>query len=212
MTLGSAVLTRGGTLTGVARKKTVISSPNLGYDAVLSDIVGLLDAARRTAARAVNALMTATYWAVGRRIVEGEQGGEERADYGKELIERLSLDLGAKFGRGFGRSNLFQMRAFYLVYRDAHLPPGPPARARKVQTTSGLSMGVPSAVDVAPRFPLSWSHYTRLLTLKNPKARSFYEAEAPACRGISVVEADNAAGARSGAGACPRIAPRADPR
>ena len=80
------------------------------YSAVHSEIVLLLDAARRSAARSVNALMTATYWEIGRRIVEFEQGGKDRAGYGEALIERLADDLTKRFGRGFSRQNLQQMR------------------------------------------------------------------------------------------------------
>lgn len=159
------------------RKTLAIASRSPSYKTVLTDIVGLLDEARRASARSVNAIMTATYWAVGRRIVEHEQRGEERALYGEELIERLSRDLGARFGRGFGRSNLFQMRAFYLAYRDIPIP-SQKLRARKVQTPSGLSPGKLSAAAFAHRFPLPWSHYVRLLSLANLEARSFYEVEA----------------------------------
>ena len=60
--------------------------------------------------------MTATYWEVGRRIVELEQQGENRAECGKQLVERLAQDLSTRFGRGFKRSNLFQMWSFYLTY------------------------------------------------------------------------------------------------
>ncbi len=63
------------------------------YDSVVSDIAQLLDAARRQAARSVNALMTATYWLIGRRIVDFEQGGKERAGYGEKLINALQLIL-----------------------------------------------------------------------------------------------------------------------
>ena len=159
------------------RKKTAIARSTPRYESVLADIVELLEAARRSSARTVNAIMTATYWTVGRSIVEHEQHGEERAGYGEELMEHLSRDLGARFGRGFGRSNLFQMRAFYLAYRNIKIPSALPRR-RKVQTSSGLSAGALGAVEVAPRFPLPWSHYVRLLSLSNLKARSFYEAEA----------------------------------
>ena len=86
------------------------------YDVVLSEIVDLLESAGRASARAINAIMTATYWEVGRRIVELEQGGRKKADYGERLVEQLSNDVAQKFGRGFGRRNLFQMRAFYLTY------------------------------------------------------------------------------------------------
>ena len=76
-----------------------------GYEQVHTGIVGLLETARRAAARSVNALMTATYWEIGRRIVECEQGGQERAAYGAALIDRLAADLTRRFGRGFSRLN-----------------------------------------------------------------------------------------------------------
>ena len=72
------------------------------YGAVLADISDLLESARRAAARSVNAIMTASYWAVGRRIVEDEQRGQRRADYGERLVTRLAEDLTRRFGRGFG--------------------------------------------------------------------------------------------------------------
>ncbi|HZO90057.1 MAG TPA: PDDEXK nuclease domain-containing protein [Chthonomonadaceae bacterium] len=127
-----------------------------------SGIALLLEEARRRAARSVNAIMTATYWEIGRRIVEFEPGGQGRADYGEQIIERLSKDLTARFGRGFGRSNLFQMRAFYRAY------------AQIVQTVSGQF----DLSEVATAFPLSWSHYVRLLSLRDEYARRFYETEA----------------------------------
>ena len=86
------------------------------YALVHADIVALLETARRAAARSVNAVMTATYWEVGRRIVEFEQGGKNRAEYGEALLVRLSADLSAHFGRGFSRQNLQQMRQFYLSW------------------------------------------------------------------------------------------------
>ena len=81
---------------------------------VLSGVVELLDAARRASARVVNSLMTATYWEIGRRIVEHEQAGKERAAYGAELLTRLSADLTERFGRGFSVDNLERARKFYL--------------------------------------------------------------------------------------------------
>ena len=87
------------------------------YDSVLHG-VGLLESARHGAARSVNAVMTATYWELGRRIVEYEQAGEGQADYGAVLVSQLALDLTERFGRGFSKSNLYQMRAFYLAYRE----------------------------------------------------------------------------------------------
>ena len=97
------------------------------YSGLLSSVSELLEQARRTSARTVNAILTGTYWEIGRRIVEFEQAGEKRAEYGEVLLVRLSSDLTARFGRGFGKSNLFQMRAFYLAYSDI------------IQTLSGKS-------------------------------------------------------------------------
>jgi hypothetical protein len=122
----------------VARKrKTLDQSAGPAYDVVLADVVGLVDAARHAAVRSTNAVMTATYWAIGRRIVEQEQHGAKRAGYGEELIVRLSSDLQSRFGR----ANLFQMRSFYLAYRNIlGTPSGESApNFRKIQTVSGQS-------------------------------------------------------------------------
>ena len=165
----------------MTRNRKTIAPADRSYAAVLADVVRLVEGARRGAARSVNAIMTATYWAIGRRIVEQEQHGQARAGYGDELIERLSQDLTARVGRGFGRRNLFQMRAFYLAYRE--IPQTGSAQSRpgqdppKVQTASALSD--PGAASRA--FPLPWSHYVRLLAVRDSTARRFYEGEALRC-------------------------------
>jgi predicted nuclease of restriction endonuclease-like (RecB) superfamily len=148
------------------------------YDAVRAEIIELLQAARRVAARSINSLMTATYWEIGRRIVQYEQKGEARADYGQQLVEQLASDLSRQFGRGFGRANLWQMRAFYRAWPEPKI----------LQTASGESLTAPSFnnLDVlasiistlAARFPLPWSAYVRLLAVRNLDARAFYETEA----------------------------------
>lgn len=132
------------------------------YQDIQSGIVTLLEAARASAARSVNALMTTSYWEIGRRIVAFEQGGKERAGYGEALIQRLAADLSQRFGRGFSERNLEQMRHFYLCW------PIP-------QTVSAELAELPS---MASRFPLPWSAYVRLLSVRTPAARSFYETEA----------------------------------
>ncbi|MDY0169813.1 MAG: DUF1016 N-terminal domain-containing protein [Thermoguttaceae bacterium] len=91
---------------------------------MLTDISSLLDQARRMSARTVNRILTATYWEIGRRIVEYEQGGEARAEYGAELLKALSRDLAAKYGRGFSRSNLQLMRLFYAGWEICQTPFG----------------------------------------------------------------------------------------
>ena len=150
------------------------------YRGLLSGLSALLEHSRRSAARAVNAVLTATYWEVGRRVVEFEQGGEARAGYGEELLKRLGADLSKTHGRGFGWRNLFSMRAFYLgweigptaagaVQFRAKLP-----EAEKLQTVSAIS----PALLAPDAFPLPWSHYVRLMTVPDPSARRFYEDEA----------------------------------
>ena len=96
------------------REKAISLTPFAEYGGLIGGIAELLEIARRTAARTVNALMTATYWEIGRRIVEFEQGGEKRAEYGEGLLARLADDLTARFGRGFSRQNLQRFRLFYL--------------------------------------------------------------------------------------------------
>ena len=88
------------------KKKTEIIKTKVAYDSILSNVVELLEESRRLAARSVNAVVTATYWEIGRRIVEIEQKGEERAEYGESLLRRLSEDLTKRFGRGFSERNL----------------------------------------------------------------------------------------------------------
>lgn len=87
-----------------------------GYGVVLERVVELLEKVRRISARAVNSVMTTTYWEIGRRIVEHEQGGRHRAGYGERLLEQLSKDLSARFGRGFSVQNLLNFRSFYIQW------------------------------------------------------------------------------------------------
>lgn len=151
------------------KKRIEIIKIENNYDSILASVVKLLEQSRRLAARSVNALMTATYWEIGRRIVEVEQQGEERAEYGEEILKRLSKDLTDKFGRGFSRQNLQQMRLFYLGWQ-------------KCQTLSGKSADKQISefrfAEIDKYFSLPWSHYVRLLSVKNENARDFYEKEA----------------------------------
>ncbi|MGF6408603.1 PDDEXK nuclease domain-containing protein [Paraburkholderia sp. MM5482-R1] len=151
------------------------------YGTTLSDVIALLEEARRAAARSINALMTATYWLVGRRIVELEQGGHERAAYGQEVLQRLSSDLTERFGRGFGADNLELMRLFYLSYQLGEI-------SESVIRKSGAPAAEPKSESpirdfglqqLGERFPLSWTHYVRLMRrTRSPEERMFYEAEA----------------------------------
>jgi predicted nuclease of restriction endonuclease-like (RecB) superfamily len=158
------------------------------YPALVKDLSGLLEAARRGSARAVNALMTATYWEIGRRIVEFEQGGAKRAEYGAELLEKLSADLTRRFGRGFSRPNLQRFREFYLRFPlgqirstvSSELPSGLPTKIRSTASSNSEAVIRISQVAVlAEAFPLPWSHYVLLIgRARSPEALAFYHAEA----------------------------------
>jgi DUF1016 N-terminal domain len=101
--------------------------------------------------------MTATYWEIGRRIVEFEQGGEKRAEYGKALLERLSNELTARYGRGFARPNLIRFRQFYSAFPDTAI------------RSTALNRLEPR--DLARAFPLPWSSYVLLISrARSPEA------------------------------------------
>jgi DUF1016 N-terminal domain len=114
----------------MAKKRILSPAPieDDGYEAVLTDVTNLIEAARSAAARSVNSVMTVTYWKVGRRIVEHEQRGQKRAAYGERLIVRLSADLTSRFGRGFSAVNVKQMRRFYLEWGDHRIGQTPSAQ------------------------------------------------------------------------------------
>jgi predicted nuclease of restriction endonuclease-like (RecB) superfamily len=159
-----------------------------GYDQLLSGIQRLLEEARHQAARSVNAILTATYWEIGRRIVVHEQGGKARAEYGKAVLEKLSNDLTRRFGRGYSRQNIQQMREFYLSYPPAQICQTLSGKLGTRQTPSGKCSSIVAKGATVSRkfdlgtlataFPLSWSHYVALLSVKNDYARRFYETEA----------------------------------
>jgi predicted nuclease of restriction endonuclease-like (RecB) superfamily len=151
------------------------------YPEFMSQLVGLLEQARRNSARSVNAIMTSTYWEIGRRIVEQEQRGQRRAQYGKALLHRLAADLTSRFGKGFSERNLLAMREFFLAWSIPQtvsaesLEAGPTGDSQEnPQTASAKSEGL---AQRSP-FPLPWSHYVRLLSVNNREARDFYQAEA----------------------------------
>lgn len=117
---------------------------------MILEIRELLEKSRKNIAQQVNTELLTTYWNIGRIIVEYEQQSQLRAEYGKQTLKELSKELTREFGKGFSRSNLQNMRAFYLAYE-------------KCQTPSGK---------------LAWSHYCELLTISDECKRSFYEKEA----------------------------------
>ena len=118
---------------------------------VYDEIRNLLKEARKSIVSNINTTMTKTYFLIGKRIVEEEQNGNERAVYGENLIKTLSKRLTEEFGKGFSATNLKQMKSFYVAYR-------------KGQT-------------VSDQFKLSWSHYLILMRMENIEERNFYEIE-----------------------------------
>ncbi|MFH0869616.1 MAG: PDDEXK nuclease domain-containing protein [archaeon] len=120
-----------------------------GYGSLVDSIGVLLEDGRKQAATAVNSILVRTYWEIGKIIIEYEQGGKERAEYGSQLLANLSKDLSLRHGKGFSIRNILDMRRFYLNYPNR-------------QTVSD---------------ELSWSHYMLFLRLDDSLERSFYEKQ-----------------------------------
>ena len=157
------------------------------------DIRALVLSARQTIARGVDLLQVHTNYEIGRRIVNQEQHGQDRAEYGKELLADLSARLTGEFGNGFSVSNLRYMRQFYLAYSERmalirqtvsgelgsesihQTLSGEFMKPSIAQTLSGQSLN--PGTQPQPAFTLSWSHYVFLMGLKEAE-RSFYEIEA----------------------------------
>jgi len=142
-------------------------------------VVAILEQARSQVIRTVNSRMVLAYWHIGREIVEEEQHGENRAEYGERLIRGLSKRLTAKYGRGFSATSLWDFRRFYVAYAHrsqeiVHTVCGESNLPGKVRTMCGES-AAPSLGGLSDE--LSWSHYRLLMRVENEHARSFYEIE-----------------------------------
>ncbi|NOX66407.1 MAG: DUF1016 domain-containing protein [Chlorobi bacterium] len=135
-------------------------------------IAELLKDARRKVVQTVNKTMVYTYFEIGRTIVEEEQKGKVRAEYGKQLIKELSQRLTREFGKGFSITNLKQMRQFYLTYSKSQTLSD---QSKKTQTTS---TELKKSEKIISEFNLSWSHYLFLMKIDNQEERKFYEIEA----------------------------------
>ncbi|USD67706.1 PDDEXK nuclease domain-containing protein [Vibrio sp. SCSIO 43136] len=125
-------------------------SSELNHTALLSDIKQVIEQARGQVKQAVNSAMVQAYWQIGYLIVEQEQHGSNRAEYGKAQLKQLSQQLTQEFGKGFDVTNLRTMRRFYLAFEKRD----------------------------AVRLELSWTHYRTLLRVENPSARQWYQQEA----------------------------------
>ena len=124
-------------------------------DDILKDMCGIIESSQKAAYHAVNPILVQRNWLIGYRIAEEELKGEERSEYGLEIIKNLSKDLTERFGKGYDKSNLYHCLKFYKNY--------------------------PEIVDTLCRQSgkiLSWSHYRSLLQVEDENARAWYEKEA----------------------------------
>lgn len=141
----------------------------------------ILEDARQGVARAVNTAMVNAYWEIGRQLVEEEQQGSARADYGTFLVETISARLSARFGKGFGKQNLWRMRQFYACFPTGSTIQDPKTvAALRRQSIEGIVAAPGRQLALLAHFPsnLSWTHYRKLLAVSNEQARAFYELEA----------------------------------
>jgi len=173
-------------------KNKTISPRN--YSSLLDRIADILVEARIKVVREINKAQVLTYWEIGREIIEFEQKGKIRAEYGEELLKELSADMTVRFGKGFSERNLRNMRAFYLNFpirqtvsaesieeKKSQIPLGKSKTvSRKFTIPQTVSAKFQKSQTVSGKFEplLSWSHYCELLKVDEPLARSFYEQEA----------------------------------
>lgn len=154
-------------------------TPTRTDESLYREVRAVLEHARSTAYRAVNAAMVQAYWHVGRLIVEHEQGGRRRAAYGEAQLEDLSRRLTSEFGRGFDVTNLRKMRQFYRMFeiRDAARLESESAVAAHKRDAARLVSGR-EAIRHVTSGELSWTHYRLLMQVASPDARQWYANEA----------------------------------
>lgn len=142
-----------------------------------SQIVDLLQSARNQVVRSINQTMVLTYFEIGKMLVEEEQGGKERAGYGKKVIKELSEVLTKEFGKGFSERNIEQMRQFYLLYSKPQTLSAV-CGFSKPQTVSAETISETTSRELTKNaFILSWSHYLKLMRIDDGSERKFYEIE-----------------------------------
>ena len=140
-----------------------------------TQIVDLLQSARSKVVLTVNQTMVLTYFEIGRMIVEEEQNGKNRAEYGKEILKQLSKVLTKEFGKGYSSTNLKQMRQFYLAYSIGQTVSDD---FKNISQTSSAKSENAISETSSRNFNLSWSHYLKLMRIDDENERKFYEIEA----------------------------------
>ncbi|WP_182871413.1 PDDEXK nuclease domain-containing protein [Rhodopirellula sp. JC639] len=180
-----------------SRDVTSGSPASFNFERLLQLFDNTNDEFQRRSARVINQNLVIRNWLFGWYIVEFEQNGTDRAEYGSETLERLSSELKSRLGRGFSARNLTSFRAFYQAFSDIPQTPSAelPGSETLVEISQTLSAKLPAegggasdsaekpliaaVIDaLADRFPLSWSHYVTLLSIDDRNERRFYEIEA----------------------------------
>lgn len=151
---------------------------------LVNDLRSIVSKARSKAFAAVNYSLVERNWRIGQRIVEEEQNGTSRAEYGKHVIEVASAALTKEFGKGFSYTNIANYKRFYLTFSDLQIlqTVSEEFKKQKHQTLSDESSLLPQKGQTPPaqfelRF-LPWSHYERLIRVEDKKAREWYAKEA----------------------------------
>ncbi|HOW87309.1 MAG TPA: PDDEXK nuclease domain-containing protein [Candidatus Omnitrophota bacterium] len=144
------------------------------YQELFASISALIEEGRKAAVRQINTTLIATYWMIGMRIVEFEQGGKERAAYGEEILQNLAQELTKRYGNGFGFTQLKTVRQFYLTYRQDGFKPSIQMALQKGHTLCGQFPYLLREINAY--FTLSWSHYRLLIRIEEPEKRAFYNA------------------------------------
>jgi predicted nuclease of restriction endonuclease-like (RecB) superfamily len=164
----------------MSKKKELINQEK-SIDVLFGSIQKIIETARQNVSVAVNTAMVEAYWHIGRMIVEEEQKGEKRAQYGKQIISELAARLISEFGKGFSERNLRNMRSFYRVYKDrmpAIRQNDSAKSSEKEVKSAGISFWQNSSAKFDAPFMLSWSHYVFLCGIDDADERNFYEIEA----------------------------------
>jgi len=170
----------------MAKKSTPAYTASLLRTDFYQSIAEVLQNARRNAYRAVNFAMVEAYWHIGRMIVEEEQQGKARAEYGSALIQSLSLRLTMEFGKGFSEQSLWNFRKFYLCFsmdqgteilsaprRESDQSPD----SEKNDSNLSVKQSNNNSITHTLRPELTWTHYRLLMRVENPKARAYYLTE-----------------------------------
>jgi len=154
-----------------------------GNGSLASRVIALIETARQRVATVANVAQVYTNYEIGRQIVEEEQGGKRRADYGKQILIDLSQKLTVRFGRGWSVDNLERMRRFFILYSQIEISATPlrklggDEKSAKALRKSASEESAIASCQI-PKFTLGWSHYLLLMRIADPVERAFYEREA----------------------------------